>query len=108
MITLKYTGTVPQWSDVSHYVSVSKLLSRMSDKELWSTEVYFYDRTVYVILMNKDGSVSFKHLPKHQWQIVYHIVTTNPVQCDCVYCRWRMKRRQYALSSFVHVWSYER
>lgn len=105
MMRFRYALMQPGWAKISPRLTISRMMKRLLDREIVEVEVNLWHRMAYVTLINRDGSASFRSQTHSEWDMVEHMMKTNPVICDCCACQWRLKRKYYAPTSYDHIFT---
>ena len=107
MIITRELSSKPMDANIHQRIlSISRLMERLLDKDIYHVGVRLCKADVYVTLKGK-GGVSFLVMRKYIWEWVNHMITHNPYFCDCWMCQWRKRNRRYAdpCTQFCHLLS---
>ena len=109
MISDNIQKVSPEWSEISRPISMAKLLDRLSDKEVVTASVSIWQGIAYIILYHCDAEgTNFYRMGFRDWEMVKHIIFTNPTRCRCWACDWRIKRQRFRnIGIFDHLWKSE-
>lgn len=96
--------TCPEWAEISQPRTISQMMERLSHAETTRVIAHFWQGKAFITLGDNDGNASFINMPERNWQAILHMIYTNPMQCPCWACDWRVKRRRYNdLSKYEHL-----